>query len=258
MTTHTRSFLFGLLTLTATAAGLMLGCEGASQREEVRPKGKTDNKDKAAVSKTESNKAAVGKNVTLEVLPDKKRRVLVSAEVCLREGQLEQLMCRKQTKEHEAILSANVDARHIHTALIAAGAEAGSPVRFVPKYRPASGTAIKVSLQYKDKDKLVTAPAQSWIKNARNNKPLQSDWVFAGSRFVKNPLEPDGKEYYLANDGDVICVSNFETALLDLPIKSPKDNADLVFVANSERIPPLGTKVVVILEPVLEAKKDKK
>jgi hypothetical protein len=257
MRTLTRSSLLGLVILPALAAGLMLGCEGAAPREEARPKHKTYKKDKAAVSKAESEKAPVGKNVVLEVLPDKRRRVLVSAEVCLREGQLEQLMCRKQTKEHEAILTADVDARHIHTALIAAGAEEGSPVRFAPEYRPASGTRIKVSVQYKDKDKEVTALAQSWIKNAKDNKPLQSDWVFAGSRFVKNPLD-DGKEYYLANDGDIICISNFETALLDLPIKSPKDNADLIFVANSERIPPLGTKVVVILEPALEAKKDKK
>ncbi|MGH7226659.1 MAG: YdjY domain-containing protein, partial [Gemmataceae bacterium] len=107
-------------------------------------------------------------------------------------------------------------------------------------------------------DKQVTVPAQSWIKNARNNKELKSDWVFAGSRFVTNPLDPKGPKHYLANDGDVICVSNFETALLDLPIKSPKDDADRVFVANTERIPPLETKVVVILEPLLEAKKDKK
>ena len=146
----------------------------------------------------------------------------------------------------------------IHAALIAAGAKEGSPVRFAPKYRPASGTTIKVSLQYQDKDKLVTVPAQTWIKNAKNNKTLESDWVFAGSRLVTNPLDPDGKKHYLANDGDVICVSNFETALLDLPINSPKDNADLFFVANTERIPPLETKVVVILEPVLEAKREKK
>jgi hypothetical protein len=257
MKTPTRSSLLALLILSASAAGLMLGCEGSSPREEARPKDKRDDNDKTTASKAASKKAEVGKNVVLEVLSDNKRRVLVSAEVCLREGQLEQLMCRKQTKEHEAVLSADVDARHIHAALIAAGAKEGSPVRFVPKYQPASGTRVKVSVQYKDKDKEVTAPAQSWIKNAKDNKTLQSDWVFAGSRFVKNPLD-DGKEYYLANDGDLICVSNFETALLDLPINSPKDNADLIFVANSERIPPLGTKVTVILEPVVEERKDKK
>lgn len=246
MKPRTRSLQLGLLILTAAAAGLMLGCEGAAPREDIPPKDKSADKDSPAKSK----KAEIGKNVFLEVLPDQKRRVLVSAEVCLREGQLEQLLCRKHTKEHEAILTADVDARKIHAALLLTGAKEGSPVRYAPKYRAASGTTIKVSVQYKDKDKLVTEPAQKWIKNAKNKKTLESDWVFAGSRLVANPLDPDGKKLYLANDGDVICISNFETALLDLPIKSPKDNADLLFVANSERIPPLGTKVVVVLEPI--------
>ncbi len=244
---------FGLLLVIFAAAGLMLGCDGPPEREQSRPKNKAPDTEKPA----ESKKVARGKNVFLEVLPDKKRRVLISGEICLREGQLELFLCRKQTKEHEAIVSADVDARVIHEALLLAGAEEGSPVSFVPKYRPASGTTIKVSVQYKDKDKLVTVPAQSWIKNAKTNKPLESDWVFAGSRLVDNPLDP-GKKHYLANDGDVICVSNFETALLDLPIKSPKDDAERFFVANTERIPPRETKVVVILEPVLEAKKEKK
>jgi len=255
MRTLRRSSRLGFWLLSIAAASSLLGCEGTAPREENRPKGQSGAKPKAVV---EVKKTAVGKNVFLEVLPNKKRRVLVSAEVCLREGPLEQLMCRKQTKEHEAILTADVDAREIHAALIAAGAKEGSPVRFAPKYQPASGTTIKVSVQYKDKDKLVTAPAQSWIKNAKTNKLLDSDWVFAGSRLVTNPLDPDGPKLYLANDGDIICVSNFETAMLDLPINSPKDNADLVFVANTERIPPLGTKVVVFLEPVVDAMKDDK
>lgn len=256
-----RTILSRCVGITFLGALLMLGCEGVTERAEARHNAKPAAQDKPEKTKDkpeEAKKVPVGKNVVLEVLSDKKRRVLVDAEVCLREGMLEQMLCRKQTKEHEAILSADVDARQIHAALIAAGAEAGSPVRFVPKFRPPSGTTIKVSVQYKDKDKLVTVPAQSWIKNAKSNKPLQSDWVFAGSRLVTNPLDPDGKKHYLANDGDVICVSNFETALLDLPLNSPKDDADRVFVANTERIPPLETKVVVILEPVIGAKKGKK
>ncbi|HZV07370.1 MAG TPA: YdjY domain-containing protein [Gemmataceae bacterium] len=255
MRTSTRPTLFGLLLLTAVSAGLMLGCESAAEREEGKPKNNPVAKEKK--EHVESKKTALGKNVFLEVLPNQQRRVLISGEICLREGQLELFLCRKQTKEHEAIVSAEVDARTIHAALIAAGAKEGSPVSFVPKYRPASGTAIKVSVEYKDKDKLVTVPAQSWIKNAKTNKLLESDWVFAGSRLVDNPLDP-GKKYYLANDGDVICISNFETALLDLPIKSPKDDAERFFIANTERIPPLETKVVVILEPVLEVGRDKK
>src|SRR5205807_3887545 len=133
-----------------------------------------------------------------------RRRVLVAAVVCLREGPLEQLLCRKNTKEHEAVLSADVDARDIHTALVAARAEPGSPVRFEPTYRPARGTTIKVSVQYEEKGKQVTVPARSWVKNLKTGKELDTDWVFAGSRLVENPLDKDKPKYYLANDGDVI------------------------------------------------------
>ena len=50
---------------------------------------------------------------------------------------------------------------------------------------------------------------------------MAHDWVFAGSRLVDDPLERT-KQYYLANEGDVICVANFEGAMLDLPIRSSK------------------------------------
>jgi hypothetical protein len=202
-----------------------------------------------------------GKNVWLEVQKDgpnvNKKRVLVSAMVCLREGQLELLMCRRQTKEHEAVLSADVDARQVHAALLAAGAEPGHPVTFQPRYKPATGQTIKVSLQYEQKGKLVTVPAQSWVKNGKTGKELDSNWVFAGSHLIDNPLDKERPKVYLANEGDLICVSNFESAMLDLPIKSPKDNADLVFEAFTSHIPPLETPVTVILEPVPELKKSK-
>src|SRR5436305_142938 len=61
-------------------------------------------------------KVRIGDNVYLEI-DGKRRRVLVDAYVCLRQGQLEQLVTRKRTKEHEAILAADVDARNIHLAL---------------------------------------------------------------------------------------------------------------------------------------------
>ena len=63
---------------------------------------------------------------------------------------------------------------------------------------------------------------------------------------------------YAANQGDVICVANFDTALLDLPIMSSKDNDDLVFEAHTARIPPLETRVLVILEPVVAKDQPKK
>jgi hypothetical protein len=43
--------------------------------------------------------------------------------------------------------------------------------------------------------------------------------------------------------------------MLDLPINSSKDNDDLQFEAYTDRIPPLETPVLVILEPVLKGPK---
>ena len=205
-----------------------------------------------------AKKVEVGKNVFLEIHGEH-RRVLVETEVCLRQGQLEQFMTRKRTKEHEAIVAADVDAREIHKALLLASAEPGSPAKFVPKYEPARGAVIKVFVEYQDEQgKHQRHLAQKWIRNIKTRKDLEQDWVFAGSLLIPDPLDNTKPPYYAANDGDVICVSNFDTALLDLPIMSSKDNDELFFEANTERIPPLKTHVTVVLEPVPAKAKTKK
>jgi hypothetical protein len=202
-------------------------------------------------------KVKVGNNVTLEVQGDK-RRVLVNAEVVFRKGPLELLLCRKQSKEHESILNADIDARDLHKALLIAGAKAGSTCQYTEKgIKPATGTEIKISLQYESKGKTVTVPAGEWVRNMKTRKVLKENWVFAGSKFVKNVLDPKKPDIYLANEGDVITISNFEDSLLDLPIASPKDDADRSFEANTDKIPKLETKVIVILEPILEKKPKK-
>jgi hypothetical protein len=205
----------------------------------------------------EPKRVELAKNVFLEI-DGKTKRVLLETKVCLRQGSLEQFLTRKRTKEHEAILVFDGDASKIHAALILCGAQAGSPVKFQPKFLPPTGTVIKVSVQYKDGAKTITRPAQEWIRDSKSKKDLASDWVFAGSRLFPDPDDATKPPYYLANDGDIICVSNFDTALLDLPIESTGDNALLQFDANTERIPALETPVTVILEPVLTKKEEKR
>jgi hypothetical protein len=234
------------------AAVLAVGCDQTAQ-DKPAPSQEEPGKP------VEARKVPAGKNVFLEVQGDQ-RRVLVNAMVCLERGPLELLMCRRQSKEHESILTADVDARDIHKALVVAGAEPGKPAKyFADKIQPPTGTKIKISIQYEKKGKLVTEPAKSWVRSLKTRKELKEDWVFAGSGFAKNAFDPKKPDVYLANeDGDLICISNFEDAMLDLPFASPKDNDDLAFEAFTERIPALETKVVVILEPVVDAKKQKK
>jgi hypothetical protein len=49
----------------------------------------------------------------------------------------------------------------------------------------------------------------------------------------------------------LICVSNFPSAVLDVPIQSTDSNAALLFAAYTERIPPIGTPVTIVLAPKL-------
>jgi hypothetical protein len=198
----------------------------------------------------------VGPNVVLEITGEKKR-VIVQSEVCLTKGPLEGLLTRTKKKEHEYVLAADVDARLVHTALVAAGAKAGAPVVFDPKYKAAHGTTIKVTLRYVKDKKTVTVPASDFIRHHKTKKALDQTWVFGGSKFVKNDEDPKAPPFYVANHGDLICVVNVDSAMMDLPVASPKAFADRVWEANTDKIPKDGTKVEVILEPVPAKKKDK-
>jgi hypothetical protein len=197
----------------------------------------------------ETKKAQLGKNVFVETENGKAKRVLVETTVCLRSGGLEQLLTRKRTKEHEAILVGDLDAKSIHAGLLLCGAEPGSPVKFLPKFEVPKGPVIKVFVEYKDGDKTIRRPAQEWIRVFKTKKDMPYDWVFVGSRIFQDPIDPKAPPYYMANDGDIIAVSNFDTACLDLPIDSSADNVNLSFEAHTERIPPLDTPVTLILEP---------
>jgi hypothetical protein len=202
-------------------------------------------------------RVAAGRNIFVEVEGKKVVRVVVRASVCLRQGPLEHLLTRRHHKEHEAILAADIDARDLHAALLLAGAEAGTPVAVQPRQVPPSGTAVKITLAYTNKEgKGVRVPARQWVRHIKTKKDLQHDWVFIGSDFRVADNDP-AEIHYLANQGDVICVANFEAALLDLPVFCHSDSAisELEYEAHTERIPPEGTPVLVILEPAPAKKK---
>lgn len=180
------------------------------------------------------------------------KRLVMDGEVCLREGQLEMFACLKNTKEHESIVAVKTKAFVVHAALLALGAKVGNVVQFDPKYVPASGTIIDITLEWTDKEgKARKARGQDWVQDAKTKKPLTANWVFAGSSFWTDDA---GAKHYNAESGDFVCVSNFPSAMLDLPIESPQANDDLLFTAATEVVPPRGTKVKMYLTPRLEAK----
>jgi hypothetical protein len=191
-----------------------------------------------------------------EIWIDKKnKQVIVAGQVCLREGMLELFACSMETKMHESVVSINARASEVHAGLLAIGAKPGKPVSFDPKYVPATGPKINVTVKWIKDGKPVELKAQEMVRDVKSKKVLDKDWVFGGSMTY---VDPETKEkFYYADSGDFICVSNFPTATMDLPIKSTASNESLVYEANKSKIPQLGTKVYLFLKPEVAKEKDK-
>ena len=250
---------------------LSLGCEGEPR---VRPEKSDKDQAKVNVAKqggqggqpaaeavqqpnqpAPTKKVRLGRSVWFET-EGNNRRVLVETSVCLREGGLECLLCRTHSKEHESILSTDADAQVIHAGLLAAGAKPGSPVQYVEKQgevviTPPTGSRVRISVQYEENGKLVTLPAQRWILNAKTKRDLEDEWVFAGSALLPSLNKENQKPVYAAaSDGSYICVYNMPYALLDLPVNNPNKDPEIrELQPQTNRIPPLETKVILILEP---------
>ena len=176
------------------------------------------------------------------------RELVILAQVVLREGPLEHLLCLRGTKEHEAILATAAEARAIHAGLLLTKAEPGHPVRFDPKFEPPAGSKIKIQLHWTDdKNQPKTADAKTWVKNLKKEQPIEIDWVFGGSMIVQDPRTK--KPFYTAAEGDYFTVANFASAILDLPVPSSASDAERQFVAFTQNIAPLGTWVYMRLAP---------
>ncbi len=181
----------------------------------------------------------------------KAKKVMIAGQICLQQGALEVFACPRQTKEHESVVSANASALELHTCLIAIGADPGKPVQWTPQYIPATGPKINIDVVWSKDGKETTRNAKEMIRNFETKKELNKDWVFCGSQFYVNP--ENGDKIYYGNSGEMICVSNFSTASLDLPVESSGSNEMLLFEANTEKIPERGTKVYLVLSKIDEA-----
>jgi hypothetical protein len=178
-----------------------------------------------------------------------KQRVYLDGYVAMVDGPLEMFACPVGTKEHESIVGSLARSSEVHAALLAIGAQSGTPVEYLPRFVPATGQRDRVWVTYRvDKGQYQDTDARRCVRKTGTKEQMESDWVFAGSGFWKDPS--NGREYYRADGGDMICVSNFNTAMMDVTINSSAEADDLQFSPYSERIPQRGTPVRLVLVPI--------
>ena len=179
------------------------------------------------------------------------RQIVLQSEVCLRGGMLELLVCRAGTKEHESILTTGARPSDVHAALLVMGLRPGMPARWFQfgdepaRAIPPRGAAMAIRLRWRDPEGLAhDVAAGSWLRRVgAEETQTPEEWIFVGSDLLADDT------YWADSSGEIVSVSNFSASVIDVPFASSSANADLLFVAETEAIPPLGTAVEIVIAP---------
>ena len=197
--------------------------------------------------------------VTLgQVKADRARReITVSAQVCLRKGNLEFLLCRWGAKTHESIFHTRAMAADLHAALLALGLSPGTPAEWRSdeegrgRFLPPRGARLTIHAAWRNKQGARTRIDVSRlvaVRGAGKTAPPKQ-WVFVGSDVL------GGGRYWADLEGGMISVANLASAVIDVPFESPRGLDERTFLANTETIPQVGTVVDLIIRPLPGAEK---
>jgi len=171
--------------------------------------------------------------------------VEVDARVVLREGLIELFACTPGTREYESIVVVRGSPTHVYQAMGLVGLEPGSPVRYDEKLQrllPPTGQALDILVRYRKAGAERTVSGRRWLMDVEKRRPPKSlPWVFAGSRVLG-----DGR-LGAENDGTVVCVVDFDTALIAVGACHTADDAALWLAANTKEIPPVGTPCTLLI-----------
>ena len=198
----------------------------------------------------------LGKHLQVDLT---KRQVVINTEVCLRSGALELLVCAWGSKEHESVLHTRAKASHVHAALLLLGLAPGKPAEWIMiedgigRTVPPRGAGLDIRLRWTGANgKVRTVDAAEFLTVAnRKDAAAPKEWIFVGS-----DVFADGR-YWADAEGEIICVANFASAVIDVPFENPNTQAQQAFefMANTAAIPAVGTSVDVLIVPQAGAEK---
>lgn len=176
------------------------------------------------------------------------RRVEVDGEVVLREGALELFACTAHSREHESIVVVRPRPLRIYEALGLIGLDPGHPVRYDPKtekWIEPTGAPLRLDVRWEDHGKQHTCDVGAWLRDMGSGEsPPPGVWVFAGSTKTKRGV------FTADIEGTVVCVVDFPSALIAWPQLRTADNDSLWLQPATDRIPPVGTPVTLLISPV--------
>ncbi len=163
---------------------------------------------------------------------------------------LEMLVTAPDSREHESLVVSSIKPSLLHAALLAAGAEPGSPItRHEGKQVPANGERVQVFVTVMDEDVPGDfVPIEHWVTNMNTAttldiEPTWTGLVFAGSRFDKVGYAGD-------RGGTLISLTSFGDEVI-APTWTVSHQAEIdepIWIANRDLVPKQGTPIRVRIE----------
>ncbi|MFZ9688635.1 MAG: YdjY domain-containing protein [Phycisphaerales bacterium] len=183
--------------------------------------------------------------------------VRVPGSVALREGWLEQAICRVGSREHESLVSVEMPPSAVHAAMLLAGLKPGAPGRWRVRddgsleLVPPTGERVDVEVEWTAADgRPMRCALTEWITTPKGAPPIV--FVFSGSVTREAAAVP----YAADQSGSVVGLVTFG----DEPIASVAvvpDRAEVAepsLLARSERIPAEGTPVTIMIRRAAPAR----
>ena len=170
----------------------------------------------------------------------KRRRVLIPAVVNIREGFIEYFCTTGYGAVHETVLRTEVLPVEVHLAMLLV-----SRGNQIPATPPASGEegiegpAVKVFVEWTEGGHSFSVEAGAMVRNEEKGASLSGiGWIYNGSRMRKNV-------FLAQSEGCIAAVMEVPNALINS--KDPRRRNDDIWRAEKGRIPPVGTRVSLVL-----------
>jgi acylphosphatase len=168
-------------------------------------------------------------------------------------GAVEYLVCGRNGKEYESIIVVDATAKEIYDALEKLGVAVGTPPGYDEEKdepTPPKGTALIISVEWKDGDTAKKVRAEELIFNVKTQKPMQQvAWIYSGSRIVSD-LDSDDEDAMIPQafmSNDIVALKRFDaSALFQNPL--PESEEENIYKKNDALLPKLGTPVILTIE----------
>lgn len=184
----------------------------------------------------------------------KNRQIRVPCTINTLDELLEFALVHENGKIHESLLATSASPLHIHIAMKMLRYTASEELYFIEKEKGVSSgkfpevaqeirnaARIQLSLEFVKEEKSFKLPIRDLIVNTVTETTMpEEDWIFGGS------FMSDGK-FYAETSGEIACIFVSRGSLM---LFAGKENQnDEVWIANTKRLPAVGSKATFIIEP---------